>query len=182
MEISAVEGNPELRDTENYTVREMRRTYELPDYVDKDRMVSFVTNNGLLVVEFPWKDQEALGGVNLFPTIDEANKKVTMDVAIPENIDPTKIHVRCRDNDLIVKADYRVKNDDGSTRSRVHYLRRTTLPENTNWETLKCEADKTKLHISADLNPHHRKRIPISFVGDNQPQSIKGQEQQPMQS
>ncbi len=74
MEISAVEGNPQLRDTENYTVREMRRTYELPDYVDKDRMVSFVTNNGLLVVEFPWKDQEALGGVNLFPTIDEANK------------------------------------------------------------------------------------------------------------
>jgi len=32
------------------------------------------------------------------------------------------------------------------------------------------------------LNPHHRKRIPISFVGGNQPQSIKGQEQQPMQS
>jgi len=169
LEIKAVEGNPELKDTDNYTVREMRRTYNLPDYVDKEKMVSFMTNNGLLVVEFPWKDQTGLSGMNVFPSIDEANKKVTMDVLIPENIDPTKIHVTCKDNDLIVKADYRLKNDDGSTRSKIHYLRRTTLPENTNWDTLKCESDNTKLHISADLNPNHNnnsRTIPITYLGE----------------
>lgn len=180
LEISAQEGNAAEKDTENYTVRELKRTYELPDYVDTAKLVSFMTNNGMLVVEFPWKDS-ALGTASLLPNIDESGKKVTLDVVIPQNVDPSRIKITCKDNDLIVKADYREKNQDGSTRSRIHYLRRTTLPENTKFDTMKCEADSTKLHITADLGPHHRKRIPITYVGGNQP-SIQGQQQQDRKS
>jgi len=179
LEISAKEGDVAAKDTENYTLRELKRTYELPDYVDTSKLVSFMTNNGMLVVEFPWKE-DILGTPSLLPKIDENAKTVSLDVVIPPNVDPSRIRVTCRDQDLIVKADYRLTNDDGSTRSRVHYLRRTTLPENTKWDTMKCESDNTKLHITAELGPHHRKRIPITYVG-NQP-SIQGQQQQPMQT
>jgi HSP20 family molecular chaperone IbpA len=177
LEISAMEGTPEDRSTGNYSLRELKKTYDLPDYVDTSRLVSFMTSDGTLVVEFPWKE-DRLGTTSLLPRIDLDNKKVTLDVDIPENIDPAKLHVTCRDHDLIIRADYRVKNEDGSTRSRVHYLRRTTLPENTKFDTLKCETDEKKLSISADLGPHHRTRIPIQHVGV---QSIQ-QAEQPMQA
>lgn len=174
LEISAQEGNAAAKDSDNYTLRELKRTYELPNYVDANRLVSFMTNRDVLVVEIPFKET-ALGTAALLPNIDEAAKKVSLDVDIPQNVDPSRIKVTCKDNDLIVKADYREKNDDGSTRSKIHYLRRTTLPENTKFDTLKCEADSGKLRISADLGPHHRKRVPIEFVGEQQ--SIQGQQQ-----
>lgn len=80
--------------------------------------------------------------------------------------------VTCRDHDVIVRADYRVKNADGSTRSRIHYLRRATLPENTDINGLKCEAENNKLKITAPLGPHHRKRVPIEVKGQ-QPMSVE---------
>jgi len=156
--ISAKEGVPS-QEGGDYSVREFKRTYDLPNYVDSSKLVSFMTNDGLLVVEFPWKE----GGKNLFPSIDQANKKVNLDIDIPENIDPNKINVTCRDHDVIVRADYRVKNEDGSVRSKVHYLRRSTFPENTDLSSLKCELDNNVLKINASLGPHHRKRIPIEM-------------------
>lgn len=182
LEISAQEGTEEAnRDPQNYSIREIKKTYDLPNYVDTDRLVSFMTSDGMLVVEFPWKE-DRLAVTNLMPQIDEANKKVSLNVAIPENIDPSKLHVTCRDHDLIIKADYREKNEDGSTRSKVHYLRRTTLPDNTKWETLKCESDAKNLSICAELGPHRRtRRIPIiQSVGQQQQEqsAIKGKQQQ----
>lgn len=145
----------------DYSIREFKKTYDLPDYVDSSKLVSFMTNDGLLVVEFPWK--EKAGGKNLFPSIDNANKKVSLDIEIPENIDPNKINVTCRDHDVIVRADYREKNEDGSTRSKVHYLRRSTFPENSDLSSLKCELENNVLKINANLGPHHRKRVPIEM-------------------
>lgn len=160
--ISATEGNPEQKGTGDYTIREFKKTYDLPNYVDKNKLVSFMTNEGLLVVEFPFKEDTVTS--NLFPTVDQVNKKVSLTVNIPDNVDPNRLSVICRDNDLIIRADYRVKNEDGSTRSKVHYLRRATLPENTDFNSMKCEADQNNtLHVTAKLGPHHRKRVQIEF-------------------
>jgi HSP20 family molecular chaperone IbpA len=164
--ISGSEGDQSKKGQTDYSVREFKKTYELPDYVDTKRLVSFMTDDGTLVVEFPWKQEFVTN--DLAPVVDQANKRVTMNVTVPEGIDPNKLHVTCRDHDLIVRADYRVKNADGSTRSRVHYLRRATLPENTDISGLKCEAENNTLKICAPLGPHHRKRVPIEFKGQQQ--------------
>lgn len=160
MTVSAKEGIPALEGAD-YSIREFKQTYDLPDYVDSSKLVSFMTNDGILVIEFPWKEGV---GKNLFPAVDQKNKTVSLDIDIPDNIDPTKVNVTCRDHDVIVRADYRLKNDDGSTRSKVHYLRRSTFPENTNLSSLKCQLNENNvLQINADLGPHHRKRIPIEM-------------------
>ena len=159
--ISASEGDPSLKGTSDYVLRELKKTYELPNYVDTNRLVSFMTNQGILVVEFPWKDEFVTS--NLLPKVDQENKQVTLDVTVPADVDTNRLHVTCKDHDLIIRADYRVKNDDGSTRSRVHYLRRATLPENTNVDQLKCTVENDLLKVSAPLGPHHRKRVPIEF-------------------
>jgi HSP20 family molecular chaperone IbpA len=161
--ISGSEGDPTLKGTSDYSLREFKRTYDLPSYVDSEKLVSFMTPDGTLVVEFPWKQEFVTK--DLFPVVDQDKKTVTMDVKVPSNVDPNKLHVTCKDHDIIIRADYRVKNQDGSTRSRVHYLRRATLPENTDVSSLKCEADNDTLKISAGLGPHHRKRVPIEFKG-----------------
>lgn len=90
--ISGSEGNPALKGTDDYSVREFKKTYELPNYVDPARLVSFMTGDGTLVVEFPWKQEFVTS--DLAPVVDQANKCVTMNVNIPENIDPNKLHVR----------------------------------------------------------------------------------------
>lgn len=171
--ISGSEGDPALKGSENYSIKEFKKTYDLPNYVDASKLVSFMTNDGVLVVEFPFINQ---GLESLLPKVDEKNKLVELDVAIPDNVDPTKVSVTCRDHDITIKADYRVKNEDGSSRSKIHYLRRSTLPENTNWNTLKCEMDENNvLKCTAALGPHHRKRVPIEFK--QSAGSIQGQQQ-----
>jgi HSP20 family molecular chaperone IbpA len=166
--ISGSEGDESLKGTENYTIREFKRSYDLPDYVDTTKLVSFMTFDGTLVVEFPFKEQVGQIAGNQWPVVDEKNKQVTLDMEIPPDVDPEKLNVTCKDMDLIVRADYRVKRDDGSTRSRVHYLRRCTLPENTDFNSLKCEVDKHHLKLSAGLGPHHKKRVPIEFKQQQQ--------------
>ena len=161
LSISGSEGDQSTKESTDYSVREFKKTYELPSYVDTQRLVSFMTLDGTLVVEFPWKQEFVTN--DLAPVVDQTNKQVTMNVTVPEGIDPNKLHVTCKDHDLIVRADYRVKNADGSTRSRVHYLRRATLPENTDISGLKCEAENNQLKICAPLGPHHRRQVPIQF-------------------
>lgn len=167
--ISGCEGDEKLKGTENYTLREFKQTYDLPDYVDKTKLVSFMTNDGSLVVEFPFKEERlGVGEASVWPVVDETNKKVSLDVNIPRDVDPEKLHVTCKDMDLVIRADYRVKREDGSTRSRVHYLRRCTLPENTDFNSLKCEVDQHHLTVSAALGPHHKKRVPIEYKQQQQ--------------
>ena len=92
MTISGAEGDQSKKDQADYSVREFKKTYELPNYVDTKRLVSFMTDDGTLVVEFPWKQEFRTN--DLMPIVDEANKTVTMNVKVPEGIDPNKLHVR----------------------------------------------------------------------------------------
>lgn len=90
--ISGSEGDQSKKGQTDYSVREFKKTYELPDYVDTKRLVSFMTDDGTLVVEFPWKQEFVTN--DLAPVVDQANKRVTMNVTVPEGIDPNKLHVR----------------------------------------------------------------------------------------
>jgi HSP20 family molecular chaperone IbpA len=160
---------------EDYSISEFKRTFELPKNVDKSKMVSFVTSAGQLVVELPFRVDEARKGDVVPRLVDgEAGRKhVELNAVIPENIDPTKLTVTCKDRDLIMKADYKVQKPDGV--SKVHYYRRTTLPDNTDFDAIKCTFDNNLLSVTAPLSTTHdwkRKTIPIDFKTSRQQKQL----------
>ena len=147
--VTGREGAPS--ESGDYSLKEFRKTYNLPNNIEIDKMISFVTGDGSLVIEFPFKRQEQTTS-DLLPRIvdsGEAGKKVELNVAIPQNIDPSKIHVTCKDRDVIVRANYKDEKPDKI--SRIHYYRRSTLPTNTDFDHLKCVYDNNKLSITAPL-------------------------------
>jgi len=83
---------------------------------------------------------------------------------VPENIAPEKVSLSIKDRDLIVKAEDKVEKPDGI--SRFFYYKRTTLPENTKFDELKCNYDNHQLSITAPLNLDFKpcRTVPIQGV------------------
>jgi len=143
----------------DYAVKEFKKTYTLPEEVDSDKLVSFMTTHGHLVIEIPFKNHGlTTGEINeaLFPKIvDGPNgvKNVSLNLSLPKNIDPTKITVTCKDHDIIIKGEDKFEKPDGY--SQTYYYQRTTLPENTDFKNMKCVYDeKHHLAINAPLADH----------------------------
>lgn len=159
-------------DTSDYSVREFRKTYELPKNAETDKMVSFVASNGQLVVEVPLK-REAKSLQSEKVQIVEGEKgakSVQLKIELPEKIDPANVSVTCKDRDVIIKTEEKKETPDSV--SQMHYYRRVTLPENTDFEQLKCTLEDNKLALCAPLNmelkPNYR-AIPIETLSSKQP-------------
>lgn len=90
-----------------------------------------------------------------------------MNIWVPKKIDPSKINVTCKDRDLIVQAEEDLKDKSDAGRSHVYFYRRTTLPENTDFDSLKCHYDKHHIKVDAKLNTDFKsssvKQIPLEF-------------------
>ncbi|CAF1181069.1 unnamed protein product [Rotaria sordida] len=55
-----VEAKQEDRQPDgDYNIRELRKTYELPEHADSQRLASYVTPNNMLVIEVPIRNPEA---------------------------------------------------------------------------------------------------------------------------
>jgi HSP20 family molecular chaperone IbpA len=148
----------------DFTVKEFRKTYVLPQEVEADKMVSFMTTHGHLIIEMPLKHVEIANRPTetLFPQIvDNVNgtKSVSWRINLPQSIDPTKVHITCKDRDIIVKAENKEEKPDSY--SQTFYYQRTTLPEHTDFHALKCIFDDNHhLAISAPLNMELRDHTP----------------------
>jgi HSP20 family molecular chaperone IbpA len=167
--------------TNDFSMREFRKTFKIPENAETDKLASFLTSNGQLVVEIPLKHDEMKIAKNkgimddTLPRIidtKDGKKLITMNMALPEHIDPSKISITCKDRDLIVKANDKQETKDSS--SSVYYYRRTTLPENTDFNSLKCEIDSQNncLTLNAPLNLEWQPKsnirtIPIENVNIN---------------
>lgn len=154
-----VKGSEGHRKDGDFALREFHKTYTLPDEVDAEKLVSFMTTNGHLVIEIPFKNHGLLSNtVNeaLFPKIvdgENGTKSVSLKLTLPKNIDPAKITVTCKDHDVIIKGEDKFEKPDGF--SQTYYYQRTTLPENTDFNALKCLYDaKHHLSIQAPLLDH----------------------------
>ena len=137
----------------DFSTKEFKRSYQLPKHAVTDKMVSFVTGQGQLVVEFPLKQTESHMDSDLFPKITDVEgggKMVSLNFAVPENIHPEKVHVTIKDRDVIIKAEDKLEKPDST--SRFYYYKRTTMPENTDFNALKCNWENHKLSINAPLN------------------------------
>ena len=89
-----------------------------------------------------------------------------MQISIPENIKRSNVHVMVKDRDLVITAEDKAgKNDCGT---KLYYYKRATMPENTDFDALKCNFDQGKLIVAAPLKaeyPHkHLRDIPIGQV------------------
>lgn len=189
------EAKPEIEGGD-YSIREFKKTYQLPQQAEVDKMVSFMAGNDRLIVEVPLKETETSPNADLFPQIQDnpdGTKSVQMRFVIPENIDPSKVSVSVKDRDLIFRAEDRVDKPDRHT--RFHYYKRTTLPENTRFDSLKCIHDKDMITVSAPLDLEYTRqyrslpiqhKIPIqeasqqpSIQQQQQPQPQATPQQQP---
>jgi HSP20 family molecular chaperone IbpA len=156
----------------DYHVKEFKKTYILPAHAETDKLVSFMTSHGTLIIEVPLKEIHKHKNEDLFPKIvetPEGGKAVAMRFHVPDSIDPSKVHVSVKDRDLIVKAEDKVEKPDGI--SRFYYYKRTTMPENTDFAHLKCSLENHEIEVKAplDLNFKHYRHIPIEH---KKPESI----------
>lgn len=149
-------------DLENYSHNEFKRTFNLPDKLDWQHMASFVTGSNQLVIEFPWRSENQ--DWSMMPRVVEDSKdhhkSVLMDMHVPDGIDPKHVKVTCKDRDLIVQAHEKKKNKDNFY--ETSYYRRCTLPENTDWDKLKCY-----------LDDHHNLSIQAPLWEGNNKKAIK---------
>ena len=165
-------------DTEDYSIKEFRKSYKLPENVETDKMVSFITGNGKLVVEIPLKEAQVHQNTlaDDFPRIVEGkdgSKSVNLKFSVPANIDPSKIQVTCKDRDVIVQAEEKLEKEDGI--SQTYYYRRSTLPETTNFDDLKCVLENNQLSITAPIDENlrqNKRKIPIQIEGPNKQDAL----------
>jgi HSP20 family molecular chaperone IbpA len=146
-------GREEVKDEhEDFSIKEFKKSYDLPVNAVPEKLVSFFTG-GQFVIDVPLKETPLFKNSELVPQIIdtmEGGKVVEMTCAIPEGICPTKIHVTCKDRDLIIKAEDCQKKPDGIT--KFHYFKKSTFPVNTKFEDVKCTFDKNLLTIKAPLD------------------------------
>lgn len=178
--VSGTEGEKKNED-EDYSIKHFRKTFHVPKNGDFDKMASFMTSDGQLVVEVPFKTEppatkkstrgkhvkhtEEATGV---PKLIEENgaQRVEVNINLPESIDPSKIKVTCKDHDLIVHCEHETKSKDSS--SKFYYYRRCTLPKNTDFDSLKCIYEHNSLSITAPVKEDARngkRAIPIEMKG-----------------
>lgn len=141
----------------DYSLKEFRRSFKLPENVDVTGMKHHFTDDNTLLVEIPFKRMEIKPqpNRNLVPNyetfVDENGRKsVRLSLNMPEMIDADKIRVVCKNRDVIVRAEDTYQSNDGV--NQIFFYKRTTLPENTNFDSLKCLYDQNKLNIVAKLN------------------------------
>jgi HSP20 family molecular chaperone IbpA len=149
--VSASEGGKAKNADEDFSLREFQRTYTLPHNVEPDRMVTFMTSTGYLIIEMPVRrDQSRLDHKNDgFPQIVDQSMQINL--ALPSTIDPARVQVTFKDRDVIVQAQDRKTSSDAM--SHVTYYLRSTLPENIDRESLKCSHENNQLSITGRIIP-----------------------------
>jgi hypothetical protein len=125
----------------------VRKCFTLPRGCDYKKMKPFVAGN-MYVCEFPLMEAPRCLDIACKPQIKENN--VTLRICIPEYIDPSKVQVNLKGNDLILRCETQLS----ATRDcacRVYYHNKVPLPEQTNLSMLKCVRSKGALCISAPI-------------------------------
>lgn len=158
--ITVTAREEDRQNVDNYTIKEFKRSYDLPKNADVEKLQSFIAPSGQLYIEVPVKlpkYEETL------PKISDDGKNFTMIYTIPDYVDPSKVTVSSKERDIIIKSEDKADLGDKSDKSLM-YFKRFALPENVDYNQLSCLLDRNKLTITAPLKietrPSYRK-IPI---------------------
>jgi HSP20 family molecular chaperone IbpA len=162
-----ITGKEEYRGTaEDYSLKDFKKSYDVPAQAEIEKLICFMTTTGYLVVEFPLKETTNHSNGDLIPKIVDTTgggKAMTMKFSLPDNVDQTKIWLFIKDRDFIVKT------EDMSQKHHLYakffYYKRAVLPENTDFDLLKCTYEGNKLVITAPLKTEYKsyRTVPIEF-------------------
>jgi len=156
-----IDGKQEFRDGEDFSVKEMRKVYDLPENASLEHLTSFLTAKGTLVVEFPLitqlkeRDdhhhqlQQAGDHVKEFnfdeffksafaPKVsdDQEKKGKKIDLSLDmTGFRPDQIQIHLKDHDLIVQAESSSPNKQHTARSYIY--KAVTLPLNVDIEHMR---------------------------------------------
>jgi len=174
-----VHGKEEIgrKGSDDYSKKELKKTFVLPKNIEFDKMASFMTPSGMFIVEFPLCETASTPNLGLLPQYTETeggNKQIKMAFPLPQNIDPSKLQVSVKDRDLIMRVEDKTETPDAF--SRVHIYTRTTLPENTDFSQLKCVYGNNQLCITAPVYGQQQQQV--GWGGQNIPVELKQQQQQ----
>lgn len=114
-----IHGREESKHDEDFSIKEFKKTYHLPDNCESDKLVSFMASGGKLVIEVPLKETKQSPNADLFPQISEnkeGGKSVTMKFVLPENVDPSKASISVKDRDLIFRVEDKVEKPDKTSK------------------------------------------------------------------
>jgi len=156
-----IDGKQEFRDGEDFSTKEMRKAYDLPENASLEHMTSFLTAKGTLVVEFPLitqvkeRDdhhhqlQQYGANVKEFnfdeffkssfePKIsddtDKGGKKIDLSLDMT-GFRPDQIQIHLKDHDLIVQAES--SSTDKHHVARSYIYKALTLPPNIDIEHMR---------------------------------------------
>jgi len=161
--VSGSEGDAARSADEDHHHRSFKRTFNLPKLVEKEKMTSFMTTRGQLVIDIPYKmDTSGQLAADMMPRVVDG--QVQLDLQLPTGVDPAHVSVTAKDRDIIVKAEDH--SETPNSFSNFYYYRRSTMPENTDMNGMKCVFDQNKVHITAPIADHAalkqgKKKIPI---------------------
>jgi len=147
--VSGSEGEKKSNEIDDYSIKQFKKKYRVPENAETNKFVSFMTSNGRLVVEIPLRNSEDRSH-DLFPKFSEDKKSISMNLLLPNCTDPTKINVTCKERNLIVKYEDKSEKDD--TYLSINFYKQILLPENTQLNDLKCKYENNVLSITAPLN------------------------------
>jgi len=176
-----IDGKQEFRDGEDFSVKEMRKTYDLPENASFEHMTSFLTAKGTLVVEFPLVTQtkerddhhrqlqqygdkefnfdEFLKSAfepKICDDTDKGGKKIDLSLDMT-GFRPDQIQIHLKDHDLIVQAESSASDKHHTARSYIY--KAVTLPPNIDIEHMRSFLhDGKRLIITA---PYHENSAAI---------------------
>jgi len=178
-----IDGKQEFRDGEDFSNKEMRKTYDLPENASFEHMTSFLTTKGTLVVEFPlvtqakerddhhhqlqkYRDNAKEFNFDEFfksafepkisDDVEKGGKKIDLSLDMT-GFQPDQIQIHLKDHDFIVKAESSA-SDKHTARSYIY--KAVTLPPNIDIEHMRAFLhDGKRLIVTA---PYHENSAAIA--------------------
>lgn len=128
------------KDMEDYSIKEFKKTYKLPDNALSENVTSFFIGKDL-VIEVPLRNN-----------LSNETKKINYSCILPKNINPSDVQVTYKDTELIIKAET----------SQELFYQSYTCPENTDLKGLKCELVGNQLNVTIPYTNH--RQIPVKYI------------------
>lgn len=179
-----IEGKQEFRDGEDFSVREMRKTYDIPENASFEHMTSFLTAKGTLVVEFPLVSEskqrddhhhqlqhvgdsakefnfdeffKSAFEPKICDDTEKGGKKIDLSLDMT-GFKPDQIQIHLKDHDLIVQGESSSSDKHHTARSYIY--KAVTLPPNIDVDHMRSFLhDGKRLVITA---PYHENKTAIT--------------------
>jgi hypothetical protein len=179
-------GHEEHRiSNDDYYNKGFKRPFYGPASAEIDKFSSFMTTSRHFAVEFPCsyqfyfflfykklnfnliylykkiKETSTQPNSELIPKMFDmktgsggTGKGIKMKFSLPDNYDPTKGICYIKDRDFIVKTEDKSQKYDAYI--KFYYYKRSSLPENTDFDQLKCYSEKNIIVLSAPIRTDYK--------------------------